>query len=169
MDAGSKRKNHGDTLIRDHLPAEVGFKDSPIRVKSLISHSKGFSSLCTANFVIAKNESGCPPSAPRQVWKISTAPSIIRETKKPDQIENLSMNKILYVITYEIFYEFSEIIGGLLFRVTSTKRLDRLLGDSLHYNYYRCIQDSGSPPKGLKILNTLRVRLYAVPGGIHPV
>ncbi len=76
---------------------------------------------------------------------------------------------ILYVITYEIFYELSEIIGGLLFRVTSTKRLDRLLGDSLHYNYYRYIQDSSSPPKSLKILNTLRVRLYAVPGGIHPV
>jgi hypothetical protein len=31
-----------------------------------------------------------------------------------------AIHEILYVITYEIFYDFSEIIGGLLFPVTST-------------------------------------------------
>ncbi len=74
MDAGSKRKNHGDTLIRDHLPAEVGFKDSPIRVKSLISHSKGFSSLCTANFVIAKMSQGARPLHPDKCGRFLQLP-----------------------------------------------------------------------------------------------
>ncbi len=50
-----------DTPIRDHLPVEVGFKDSPITVKSLMSHSSGFPSLGTADVMIAKMSLGGHP------------------------------------------------------------------------------------------------------------
>ena len=50
-----------DTPIRDILPVEVGFKDSPITVKSLMSHSSGFPSLGTADVMIAKMSLGGYP------------------------------------------------------------------------------------------------------------
>ena len=50
-----------DTPIRDHLPVEVDFKDSPITVKSLMSHSSGFPSLGTADVMIAKMSLGGHP------------------------------------------------------------------------------------------------------------
>lgn len=50
-----------DTPIRDHLPVTVGYKDSPITVKSLMSHSSGFPSLGTANILIEKMSLGGHP------------------------------------------------------------------------------------------------------------
>ncbi|MCW4048491.1 MAG: serine hydrolase [Candidatus Bathyarchaeota archaeon] len=40
--------------IRDHLPLEVGYKDTPITVHNLMSHSSGFPSLGTAGILIQK-------------------------------------------------------------------------------------------------------------------
>lgn len=50
-----------DTPIRDHLPVEVGLSDSPITVKSLMSHSSGFPSLGMADVLIAKMSLGGHP------------------------------------------------------------------------------------------------------------
>ena len=50
-----------ETPIRDHLPVEVGLKDSPITVKSLMSHSSGFPSLGTADIMIQKLSLGGHP------------------------------------------------------------------------------------------------------------
>ena len=50
-----------DTPIRDHLPVEVGYKDSPITVKSLMSHSSGFPSLGTADIMIQQMSLGGHP------------------------------------------------------------------------------------------------------------
>ncbi|TRO54380.1 hypothetical protein E2P71_04270 [Candidatus Bathyarchaeota archaeon] len=50
-----------DTPVRDHLPVEVGLSDSPITVRSLMSHSSGFPSLGTADIMIAKMSLGGHP------------------------------------------------------------------------------------------------------------
>ena len=40
--------------IRDHLPVKIGFKDSPITLHHLMSHSSGIPSLGTANILIER-------------------------------------------------------------------------------------------------------------------
>ncbi len=47
-----------DTPIRDLLPVDLGFRDSPITVKHLMSHSSGLPSLGMANVLIEKESLG---------------------------------------------------------------------------------------------------------------